>query len=103
MEKNKINKINIALIIIVFALIIIPTIIYILNNHYNNMYLVIEKKVKEQAQKCKLDDVCKDNKITLQELVDNKYIDKIYDPKTKELINLSSYIDLETNEFKIVK
>lgn len=102
MEKDKISKLNITLIIIVFSLIIIPTIIYIINTHYDSMYLVIEKKVKESAQKCKIDEVCKENKITLKELIDNKYLDKIYDPKSKELINLESYVDLDTNEFKIV-
>ena len=103
MEKIKIKRINIALIIIVISLVIIPTIFYIINNHYNSMYTVIEKKIKEAAEKCNLDNICLDNKVTLKELIDNKYLDKIYDPKTKELINLESYVDLNTKEFKIVE
>lgn len=103
MEKKKINNINIILIIIIVLLIIVPAAIFILNSHYDSMYLVIEKKVIEASQNCYNDSNCENKIITLKELIDKHYIDKIYDPKSKELINLDSYIDLDKNEFIILK
>ncbi|MBR1416458.1 MAG: hypothetical protein IJ572_01405 [Bacilli bacterium] len=103
MEKIKISSINIVLIIIVIALLLVPATIYILKSHYDAMNLVIEKKVIEKASECYNSKKCKSKIIKLQELIDKKYIEKIYDPISKELINLESYVDLENNEFKIVK
>ena len=103
MEKKKINRINIILIIIVILLIIIPSTVYIIKSHYDSMYLVINKKVVEQANNCFNENKCDNKKITLKELLDKGYIEKIYDPISKELINLDSYVDLDNNEFKIVK
>ena len=102
MKKKIINKINALLVIVIVGLLFIPSIIYILNNHYENMYLVIEKKVLEAGELCKNKNECESDEITLQELIDKKYIDKIYDPVSKELISNESYIDLDTKEFKIV-
>ena len=101
MEKNKINNLNIILIIVIVLLIIIPATIYILKMHYDSMYLVIEKKVVEAAEKCYNDTNCENKKVTLKELIDKEYINKIYDPISKELINLDSFVDLEKNEFTI--
>ena len=103
MEKKKINNINIILIIIIIILIIIPATIYIIKNHYDSMYLVINKKVIEQANNCYNDSICESKIITLKELIDKNYIEKIYDPISKELINLDSYVDIEKKEFIIKK
>ena len=103
MENKKINKINIILIIIIILLIIIPATTYIIKNHYDSMYIVINKKVVEQANNCFNEGNCENKKIELKELIDKGYIEKIYDPISKELINLNSYVDLNTNEFKIIK
>ena len=103
MEKKKLNNLSIILIVIIILLIVIPSVKSILDNHYNSLYLVINKKVIEAAEKCHNEGKCDNNKITLKELLDKEYIEKIYDPISKELINLDSYIDLETKEFKIVE
>ena len=102
MEKKSNYKLNIILIIIAI-LFIVPSVVFIINNHYHNLYLVIEKKVVEEANNCFNDGNCENNTITLNELIEKNYLDKIYDPKTKELINLDSYVNLETGEFKIVE
>lgn len=103
MEKKKINNINIILAIIILLLILVPATIFIINNHYDSMYLVINKRVIEQANNCYNDGMCENKKIELLELIEKGYIEKIYDPKTKELINLKSYVDIEKNEFIVVK
>ena len=103
MEKKKINSLNIILLFIIILLIIVPATIYIIKSHYDSMYLVINKKVVEQANNCFNDKKCENKKIELKELIDKGYIEKIYDPVSKELINLQSYVDLDSNEFKIIK
>ena len=67
------------------------------------MYLVVEKKVIEAAKNCKANDDCPTTTITLDELINKGYIDKVYDPISKELINTKSYIDLNNDEFKVVE
>lgn len=100
---KKIKKINIILIVVIALLIIVPATIYIVKSHYDSMYLVINKKVIEQANNCYNDKKCENKKIELKELIDKGYIEKIYDPISKELINLNSYIDLDNNKFVIIK
>lgn len=103
MEKKKINSLNIILLIIVLLLIIVPATMYIIKNHYDSMYLVINKKIVEQANVCYNDGNCTNKKITMKELIEKNYIEKMYDPISKELINLDSYVNLDNNEFIIVK
>ena len=96
------KTINILLIIIIILLIIIPTIWYVNKVHNDNLWLVIDKEVIEAADKCKNENVCNDSKVTLEFLVSKNYIAKLYDPITKEAINDASYVDYESNEFKVV-
>ena len=103
MEKKKINSISMVLILIILLLVIIPATIYIIKSHYDSLYLVINKKVIEQANNCYNDGNCENKEIKLKELIDKGYLEKIYDPVSKELINLDSYVSLENNEFKIIK
>ena len=103
MAKKKINNICFILIIVIILLIIIPAVKYIMDNHYNSMYLVIEKKVVEAAKDCYNDNKCENNIITLKELIEKNYLTKMYDPVSKELINLDSYVNVETSMFTIAK
>lgn len=103
MAKKKINNICFILIIVILLLIIIPATKYIMDNHYNSMYLVIEKKVVQAAKDCYNDKKCDNKTITLKELIDKDYIVKMYDPISKELINLDSNVDIETSKFTIIK
>ena len=98
----KLNKINVILIIVIILLFLVPALIYMINNHYNSMHLVLEKKVVEAAQNCNIDNKCNSNIITVNELIAKGYLDKIYDPISKELINSNSYANITTNEFTVV-
>lgn len=96
------KRINMFLFIIVLLLLIIPSFIYVSTEHNKAMWNVINKKVVESAILCKEKKECTTNNITLEELINKKYIDKIYNPVNKELINSSSYVDMNTLEFKVV-
>lgn len=97
------KTINIILITFIIILIIIPSIYYVKKSHNDELWLVVNKEVIEAANKCRNENVCNDNIVTLKFLIDNGYLDKEYDPITKEAISTSSYVDFNTNEFKIVK
>ena len=102
MEK-KMNKIlSVILGIVIILLLVVPPFIYVKKKHYDNLNLVLEKEVIEAANKCKNEDKCIDNKVTLEYLIDNKYIDKVYDPITKEAISFESYVDFGNNKFVII-
>lgn len=103
MEKKINSRVNVILIIIAILLLIVPSVFYIINNHYSNLYVVLEKKIIEEANNCFNDGNCKEREITLEELIEKGYLEKMYDPITKELINLKSYVKIDSNEFKIVK
>jgi len=102
MEMTK-SKIILLLSIIAVLLILVPSTIFIVKSHNNNLRLVIEKKVIEAAELCYNEKKCESKKITLKELMDKNYIEKIYDPVSKELISDKSYVDLTNNKFEIVK
>lgn len=87
------KSINIILIVIIMLLLILPGIIYINNNHNKNLWLVVEKEVVEAADRCRNEDKCVDSKITIKTLIDNEYLEKIYDPITKEAVNDASYVE----------
>ena len=89
------KTISIILVIIIIALFIIPGVLYVRKKHNDNLWLVIEKEVVEAADKCINAEVCKEDKITIKTLIDNGYLEKVYDPITKEAINNASYIENE--------
>lgn len=97
------NKNLIYLLIIIFLLlIIIPSYLYVKKTHYDNLWLVINKEVIEAANQCRIEEKCPDDTVTLEYLINNNYLDKIYDPITRELININSYVDFSNNTFNIV-
>ncbi len=89
--------------IILLAIIIIPSVIYVINDHNEKLIIVMDKKVVEAALKCKYEKKCEEDSVTLKNLYELNYLEKVYDPISKELINENSYVDYNTNEFKIVK
>ena len=62
----------------------------------------LNKKVVEKANDCHLDKKCTNKTVTLEYLIQNNYLTTITDPTTKEVINPSSYVNLDTNEFIIL-
>ena len=66
------------------------------------LWLVLNKKVVEKAHDCVLDNKCTNQTATLDYLIQNGYLNTVTNPVTKEVINTSSYVNLETNEFVIL-
>ncbi len=97
------NKITIVGSIIIIILIIsIPTIYKVVMIHHNNLYRVVEEKIIEQAKKCRNDGVCLNETITLKELYQNNYLDKVSDPVTKEYYNEESYLKIENDKYEFI-
>lgn len=88
--------------IVIILLFLVPALIHMINNHYDSMRLVLEKKIVEAALNCNIDDKCNSNIVTVNELIAKGYLNKIYDPISKELINSNSYANIEANEFIVV-
>ena len=92
MEKDK--KIN----IIIFCLAAIFIIVIglagykVKQNHNDKLYLVVHKKIKEQAKECFVKKEC-EGRITLLDLYEKSYLDTVINPVTKE--NMDENICLE--------
>lgn len=100
MNTNKITVIG--SIIVIILIITIPTIYKVVSMHHDNLYRVVEDKIIEKAKKCRNDGICLNDKITLKELYENKYIEKMSDPVTKEYYNENSYITVDNEQYKFV-
>lgn len=98
-----INKIvSFVTVIILIILVIIPTVYKVTKNHDEALYKVVNKKVIEAAITCKNTDVCKQEKITLKELYENNYLEKVSDPKTKEIYKDSSYVIYKDGKYQFI-
>ncbi len=98
-----INKISVIVSIVLIILIIsVPTFYKVVKNHVDNLYLVVEDKIIESARKCYLEDKCLNEKITLKELYDNNYLDKVIDPISKEYYSESCYVLRDDNNFEFI-
>ena len=89
-------------IISIFLLISIPTIYKVVINHKNSLIKVVEDKIINSAKKCYYEEKCTDDKITLKELYDLKYLDRVSDPISREYYNDQSYIEVNDDEFRFV-
>ena len=98
MTTNKLTVIG--SIIIIILIISIPTTIYVVKNYQNNLYRVVEGKIMGAAKKCYYENVCQNDKITLEFLYENDYLNKVSNPVTKEYYNVNSYVLIKDNEFK---
>ena len=92
MEKKK--TINI-IIYIITGLIIILMVMGAYKaekKHQDKLRLVVNEKIKEAAKECYFKKEC-EAKITLKDLYDKGYLEKLFDPVTKE--NMDENICLE--------
>ena len=71
-------------------------------SHEDKMWLVLNKKVTEKAHQCYIEGKCTNKTVTISYLISNEYLITVVNPVTKEDINTSSYVDLDTNEFVIL-
>ena len=97
MNRNKVI-INITIVAIIL-IILIPTVYNIIKKHNDRLIMVTEKRIEEAAKDCYLKDICKDNKITLKVLYDNKYLEKESNPITKEYYNEESYVLVKNDTY----
>ena len=81
MEKKKIRLGYIFLV--VFFILLIAGAIKTLNNHHDKEYLVINNKILESAKNCYKDNAC-EGEVTIKDLYEKNYLDKLIDPLTKE-------------------
>lgn len=100
MKNNHIIYITIIAILII---IIIPTAYTVIKRHNDKLIKVTYNEIEYQAKKCYYDEVCKNEKITLKELYNYKYLDKQSNPITKEYYNELSYVQKKDNSFKFVE
>lgn len=96
MEKNKI-KYFIPLIII-FVLLGV-TIYKIIKNREDKLYEVLYGEIEYKAKECFLNNACKDT-TTLEELYNLNYLETLYDPVTKEI--LDSKLTIEFKDDKVI-
>jgi hypothetical protein len=87
-------------IVVVLFIIGIPTTYKVIKNHQNNLIKVVTDKIIIAAKKCHYDEKCSNDKITLKELYDNKYLDKLSNPITKEYYNELSYVKISNNNYE---
>lgn len=89
---------------ITIFIIVIPILCVTLNgvykNHQEKLILVSNKRIIEAAQKCYLEQKCLDEKITLEKLYEEKYLEEESNPITKEIYNYSSYVQLNDSLFE---
>lgn len=98
------NKITImGSIIIIILIISIPTIYFVIKNHQDNLYRVVEEKIIGAAKECYYENICKEEKITLEFLYENEFLTKVSDPVTKEYYDPSSYVLRIDKTFKFYK
>lgn len=90
MTTNKVMIIG--TIIIVILMISLPTIYYVIKDYQSNLLRVVENKIISAAKECYYEDICQDEKITLDFLYQKNFLEKASNPITKEYYNINSYV-----------
>lgn len=99
----KISKfLSFLLIVLMILLVGYKAGMVVKKNHEDKMWLVLDKKVTEKAHQCYIDGKCTNKTVTISYLIANEYLINVVNPVTKEVINTSSYVNLDTNEFVIL-
>lgn len=89
---------------LIYFIVVLGTVILVISgykaekNHEKKLILVTNSKIKEAAKECYLKKDC-ENKITLQNLYDKKYLDEVINPITKEVMD--SNLCLEFKDEKV--
>lgn len=92
---NNNNKIIITITIVaLFLIITIPTLLKVYDRHNLALKKTMDNKIVEATKKCLNEEKCdEEDKVTLKELYQKKYLKKIINPKTNKEVNSSTYID----------
>ena len=87
---------------ILLAIIVIPSIIKVNNRHNEKLIRVVESKIKQKALDCFYEEDCSEE-ITLKELYDKKYLEKMANPISKEYYNNKSYVLIQENIVEFIE
>lgn len=88
-----VNKIIIwTSLLFIVCLVVTTTSIKVINNHNDKLLLVDKKYAIENAKKCINEKKCSKGNITLKELEEKGYIEKMVNHVTKEYYNEESYV-----------
>lgn len=68
--------------------------------HEEKLYKVMYYKIEYAAKKCNLDNVC-GNDIVLKDLYDNNYLQTLYDPISKEEVNIQKKITIKNDSVNV--
>ena len=101
MEKKRTNK----YIIIYLSLLIVLvgfTVYKLIINHEEKLYEVLYSEIEYKSKRCYLEKKC-NNKLTLNDLYVNGYLDTMFDPVSKEELNKDLTIRIKKNEVIIDK
>ena len=98
-KKTKFYKIATRIeIIIIIMLITIPPILGAHTRHKNRLVKVVQSQIIESAKRCINEEKCPTDKITLQDLYDANYLEKMIHPITKKEYDPSSYVLITEKE-----
>lgn len=100
MNTNKI--IVLSSVVIIILLIAVPTAYKVIKNHHHNLYKVVNDKIIDNAKRCYDDEICQDDRVTLEFLYKNDYLDEMADPVTKEVYSLNSYVLKNEDNYEFV-
>lgn len=99
------NRVIVFLTIAAIILVVcIQSVVIVHNDHMDKLYLVMEKEVEEAAFRCFAENQCTHH-VTVQELYNKSYLEKIVNPRNKEYLNAESIITINnyTPKLKIAE
>jgi len=85
-------------LIAILLIIAIPTINTVNQIHVERLLKVESLKIKERALNCFMENECKEENITLKELIEKNYITRGIDPRTDEYFKDDVYVIIENQE-----
>lgn len=96
------GKVIIITIVIIILIIFIPSVVAVSQNHKENLISVTEKRITEAATLCIKEGNCNSNLVYLSNLYQYNYLEKEYNPITKEYYSETSYVTYEDDGLKFI-
>lgn len=87
-------------IILIIGIIGTTTALYLSSKHEEKLIYAMQSKVEYYAKRCYLEKRC-ENEVTINMLYENGYIEQIYHPVTKELVDPNTKINFDGQKVTI--
>ncbi len=100
MKKNR--TVIYVTILIIIALIVIPSTYKVIKKHNNRLLENTTKKIIEAARDCYYNNSCVEDKITLKEIYEKTGLKTMSNPITKKIYSEESYVDV-INDFTFIE